>query len=147
MSDGFSIGTQHSLVITDDVTGASVPLDGRRTAFSSKPREKLETSEPVDQGGLVEDVLIPGGWSGSIKVDRNSDDFGALYALLEEAFYGGAAGRKFTITSYEPTPDKSAIAVYQFTKVVFHNYDPGEWSRGMVKPSVDFVAQKRTKIS
>lgn len=144
--DGFSIGTDQSLVITNSATGAAVTLDGRRTSFESEPREKLDTSEPVDQGGLVEDILIPGGWAGTIMVDRKSDDFSALYAFLEAQFYAGGLRQKFTIESFEPTADRSAIAIYQFTKVTFHEYKPGTWTRERVKPSVKFVAQQRLKM-
>lgn len=143
--DGFSIGTQQSVVIMRDDTGAQIQLDGRRTQFSSEERGKLETSEPVDNGGLVEDVWIPGGWQGTVDVDRKADYFSALRAFMDNAFYSGAPRITFTIISYEPVADLSAVNIYRYTKCTIHGYKPGAWTRERVKPSFSFVAQQRIK--
>jgi hypothetical protein len=145
--DGFLIGTQLSVVIQRDDTGAQVALDGRRTTFSVEERGKLETSEPIDNGGLVEDLWVPGGWQGTINVDRKSDSFSALRSQLDAAFYAGLARVTFTIFTVEPAADLSYVAQYRHTKCVFHGYKPGEWTRERVKPSVQFVCQQRIKVA
>ncbi len=144
--DGFSLGTDLSLVISNDATRATVNLDGRRTEFEVTPREKLETSEPCDNGGLVEDRLIPGGWQGTINVDRKSDAFSALYAFLDAQFYANGLRQTFTIESFEPNADRTAVAIYNHTKVIFHEYKPGKWARAKVSPTVSFVCQQRLKM-
>jgi hypothetical protein len=143
----FNVGTDHSLVITNNQTGAVVRLDGRRTSFSADPKEKVLTSEPVDNGGLTDNRVLANGWSGTIEVDRATDDFSALYAFMEANYYQGGKQQFFTIRSTEPNADQSRVNVYQFTRVAFHGYKPGTWTKeNMVKVSVQFQSQQRLKI-
>lgn|GEM_PF-3355564 len=144
--DGFSFGTDLSIVVTNNATGAAVTFDGRMTDFEVTPREKLETSEPIDEGGLVEDRLLPGGYQGTITVDRKSDAFGALYAYLDAQFYANGLRQTFTIESFEPQADRLSVAIYNHTKVVFHGYKPGKWARARVSANVSFVCQQRLKM-
>lgn len=145
--DGLNIGTQQSVVVIRDDTGEQIPLDGRRTSFNAKERGKMETSEPVDNGGLVEDVWIPGGWEATLNVDRKCDYFSAMRAAMDAAFYAGAKRITFTIITYEPAADLSYVAVYQHSKCVPHGYDPGTWARERVKAQVSFNIQQRQKIA
>lgn len=143
----FNIGTDLSLVITNLSSGAQVTLDGRRTKFTSSAKDKVIEGTAIDNGGLVDHRVEPGGWTGSLEVERANDNFSALVSMLDAAFYAGAAQTFFTIESYEPTSDKTAMAVYQFTRVVFHGYKPGDWTRSSaVRPSVSFEAQERKKV-
>lgn len=142
----FNLGTDQSVVITNLASGATVTLDGRRSSFTSESKDKLHESDSVDNGGLVDHRWQPRGYQGTIEVERYSDDFSALQAFLDASFYNGAPQTFFTIESYEPKADRSAVAVYQFTRVVFHGYKPGTWANDKVKPSVSFAAQERKKV-
>lgn len=143
----YNVGTDHTLVITNQTTGARVTLDGRRTRFTHKAKDEVFESKPVDAGGLVDHRVMPGGWQGTIEVDRNNDSFSALVAFLEANIYAGGIQDFFSITSYEPKADKSSIAIYQYQRVVFHGYDPGAWARETVKPVANWEAQQRVKLA
>ena len=143
----YNIGTDQSIVITNLSTGAAVTLDGRRTSFTSESGDKLEEGAAVDNGGLIDARVIPGRWTGTIEVDRAGSDFSALFAYLEAQFYAGAPQTFFSIEAYEPNADKSATAVFQYTKVLFHGYKPGTWARERVKASVNFSAQERKQVA
>jgi hypothetical protein len=142
----YNIGTDQSVVITNLSTGAQVILDGRRTSFTSQANDKLDEGEAVDNGGLQDARVIPGRWSGTIEVERNNANFSSLFAFLEQSFFNGAPQTFFSIEAYEPTADKKSVAVFQYTKVLFHGYKPGTWARERVKASVDFSAQQRIQV-
>ena len=145
--NSFLVGTDLSITIYNNQTGASVLLDGKRTRFRSKDKSKMIKSDPIDNGGIPDHRILPDGWNGTIEVDRQSDDFAALYAQLEAAYYAGQGQQFFTITATEPNLRTSGIARYQYTNCVFHNYDPGEWSKEtQVKVSVEFEAAQRLKV-
>lgn len=145
--NSFLVGTDLSLTIFNNQTGASVILDGKRTSFKSKDKSKLVQSEPIDNGGVPDHRVLANGWSGSLNVDRQSDDFAALYAFLEANYYAGNGQQFFTITATEPNLRTSGIARYQYTFCVFHGYDPGEWTKeSQVKASVDFDCAQRIKV-
>jgi hypothetical protein len=143
----FLVGTDLSLSIFNNQTGASVVLDGKRTSFKSKAKDKVLEGSFIDSGGVVDHRVIPGGWNGTLAVDRQSDDFATVFALLEANYYAGNGQVTFTITATEPNLRTGGTGRYQYVNVVFHGYDPGEWTKdSQVKATVDFDAAQRIKV-
>jgi hypothetical protein len=143
----FNVGTDLSLTITRNDTGAAVTLDGKKTDFRSKAKDRLIESQPIDNGGVPDHRVVAGGWSGSIAVDRATDDFAALFAFLEANYYAGGGQVYFTIVSTEPNANKSKTSRYLYSNCVFHGYDPGSWTKeAKVSATIDFDCAQRTKV-
>jgi hypothetical protein len=141
----FLVGTDLSISITANATGAQVLLDGKRTNFTQKADDTLLKSEVIDNGGLPDHRVIPNGWSGTIDVDRASGDFDALFAFLEANYYAGGAQQYFTITVSTPNYRTGGIDRYAYQGVVFHGYDPGTYTKTTItKVTVNWAAQQRT---
>jgi hypothetical protein len=143
----FLVGTDLSISITANATGAQVLLDGKRTNFTQKADDTLLKSEVIDNGGLPDHRVIPNGWSGTIDVDRASGDFDALFAFLESNYYAGGAQQYFTITVATPNKRTGGTDQYQYQGVVFHGYDPGTYTKTTItKVTVNWAAQQRTAV-
>lgn len=144
-------GTDQTLSITcpnQSIAPLIVSLDGRRERFQSSYDDHLITDEPCDNGGVIDIVRIPGTVTGTFEMARQNDNFGAVIAALDQAFYNGQADTGFTIQSTEPSRDGvSGTAVYQYVNVHFHGYEPGDWTRNAkTKCSVKFTASLRNKL-
>lgn len=145
---GFLVGTDLSLTITNNQTGAAVLLDGRRTKFTGRANDAVLEGDAMDNGGLVDLRVIPKTWSGVLEVDRSSDDFDQLFAFMEANFRAGGTQQFFTIVDSKPNLRTGGISSYVFSGVVFHGYDPGEWSRNSItKASVNWTAQQRNSAT
>lgn len=146
--NSFNVGTDLSLTIFNNSTGMQVLLDGKKTGFTAKAKDKLIESAPIDNGGIPDHRVVSAGWTGSIDVDKNTDDFQALYAALEANYYAGNPQVYFTITATVQRPDGSGISRYQFQRAVFHAYDPGTLKKeAIVTVVVTFDAALMTKVS
>ncbi len=146
--NNFLVGTDLSLTIFNNQNpSGAVLLDGKRTRFRTKDKSKLIKSDPIDNGGIPDHRVLPDGWNGTIEVDKQSDDFATLYAFLEANYYAGNLQQFFTITETAPNLRTSGTSRYQYSNCVFHDYDPGEWTKeSQVKASVEFDAAQRIKV-
>lgn len=143
----YNTGVQQSISIVRNDTGATVILDGGRTRFTSKAEDELLKSNVMDNGGRVVPKVIPGGWGGTIDVERGTADFSDLYAFLETNYYAGGGQVYFTITETNQRADMSGSDSFQYVNSVFHGYDPGTWARNeIVKGSVQFFASERNAV-
>lgn len=142
---GFNIGTDCTITIRGNTNGAAVVMDGRYDQFDENDRSKLVTSTPFSDGGRVDDRTVPGGWSGSITVDRNNGTFGKLYAFLEANFYAGGVQQKFTMFVEHRSPFLGqAGTAFRHTQVSFHGYKPGSNQRDqMTKSRIEWASQER----
>lgn len=143
----FNIGTDATITIIRSDTGEIVNLDGKKTKFSSKDKSKLLESQPIDDGGLPDHRVVPGGWSGTIDVDKATSDFGIMYAAWEAGFFQSGPQIYWTIQLTEPKADQSGEAKFGYLKAVFHGYDPGTWAKeDITKVTVAFDCQQRVQI-
>jgi len=141
----FLTGTKQSIVIIDNTTGAQVQLDGKRRMMESSAKDEVVTSAPIDGGGVVDHEQIPGGWTGSIEVEKANANFSTYVKLLDAAFYAGLSSRRFTIVeTILPVKPGDAVEQNTFVDVVFHGYKAGQWSRTSITlPHVDFSCSQR----
>lgn len=147
LAQTFNVGTDLSLSITRNDTNQQVVLDGKKTRFSSHDKSKLVESQPIDDGGRPDHRVIPGGWTGTIEVDKSQSDFAVLYATIEEAFYDGLQQVYFTLIATEPNADGSGTQRFAYRKAVFHGYDPGTWEKeNITKAKVEFDAAERVAL-
>lgn len=141
----FNSGTELSLSIFADLApGVPVQLDGRRDMFEVNDKDRVLESTPSDNGGRVDHKNIPGGYQGSIRVDKNSANFSKLYRFLQANFYAGGAQQFYTITATirSPIPGGKPERV-QFTKCVFSSWKGGQWEKNSRnQPTFDFHAQE-----
>jgi hypothetical protein len=138
----YNLGPQQQIVITRSDTLATVTLDGPRSSFDSKDESELVKDNTIDMGGIVYGMRVPGGWSGTIEVEKQTDAFDALMEYLDQNYFDQGAGVWFTIVE-TVTPADPTQAPYQnmFSNVVFHGYNRGKWERASItKPSVSFFA-------
>lgn len=142
----FNVGTDQSVTITN-ATGGAVTLDGKRSMMEMQAADSVIKSEPIDNGGIPDHRVIADGWTGTIEVEKQSDNFGALAAFLDANYYAGGAQQYFTITETIRTPDGSGSSRYQYSNCVFHGYKPGSWSKKqIVKARVEVAAAQRIQL-
>lgn len=137
----YNLGPDNSITIIRNDTNANVTLDGVRTRFSSKYDDEVVKGSPIDLGGMVIGTRIPAGLSGSIEVERATNDFDALTQFLDANYYGLGPHIRFTIVETVLQADRTSSDSAQFTLVVFHGYNRGSYERtGIVRTSVEFFA-------
>ena len=144
VSGTYILGPSHQVRIQPNANSLGLPspviLDGDRSKFTAKYDDELVKNDTIDNGGRVVGTRIPGGISGSIEVEKSSDDFNELMMLLDAAYFAGAPKVDFTMTETITLAD-STIVSNQFVGTVFHGYEKGSWERkNIVKPSVQFFA-------
>lgn len=144
--NSFNVGTDLSLTILSNADNTVMPgklitLDGKKTSFKEVDNSKVLTSEPIDNFGVPDSRVIPGTWSCTIGVDRSSNAFGQLYALLQQLFYQGGSQQYFTVTKTVRDPKGNGQTREQYLNCVFHNYDKGAWEKQSInKPTVQITA-------
>jgi hypothetical protein len=138
----YSLGPGHSLTIVRNDNGATVTLDGQRSKFESKEEDELVKSSPIDNGGRVTGLRVPAGISGSIDVEKGSDDFNQLMMFLDSNYYNNNQQQiYFTMTETYLNPIDGTTSSNQFQEVQFHGYSRGTWERAsIVKTMVSFFA-------
>jgi hypothetical protein len=137
----YNLGPDNSITITRNDTNSVVTLDGVRTKFMSKYDDEIVKGSPIDLGGIVIATRIPGGLSGSIEVERATNDFDLLTQFLDQNYYAQGPHLRFTITETVLQADRLSSDSAQFTLAVFHGYNRGSYERtGIVKTTVEFFA-------
>jgi hypothetical protein len=137
----YNLGPDNTLTISRNDTDEQIILDGVRSKFDSQYDDEIVKGSPIDIGGRVIATRIPGGLSGSIEVERATNDFDALIMFLDANYYAQGPHVRFTITETVVEADRSTSDSAQFTNVVFHGYHRGSYERtGIVKVSVQFFA-------
>lgn len=137
----YNLGPDNSITIVRNDTNSNVTLDGVRTRFSSKYDDEVVKGSPIDLGGIVIGTRIPGGLSGTIEVERATNDFDALTQFLDANYYAQGPHVRFTIVETVLQADRTQSDTSQFTLVVLHGYNRGTYERtGIVRTSVEFFA-------
>lgn len=148
-----NVGTDQIITITcansGIINGALVvSLDGRREGFTYKYDDEVLVNAAVDYGGVLDSRRLPKTITGTLRMSRQNDNFHAVIAALDAAFYAGQSEVPFTIQSEEASTDGvTAPAVYQLSNLKFHGYDAGAWERSEVKTSVEFTASLCVKLA
>lgn len=141
----FNSGTDQSITIINNQTGASVQLDGKRSMMKMSAEDELLKSEVIDNGGIPDHRVLANGWAGSIEVDKQSSNFASLFGFLEANYYEGGAQQYFTVmeTIRSPLPN-GPTERWMYVDVVFHKFQPGQWQKKQItKATVDVAAAQR----
>jgi hypothetical protein len=137
----YNLGPDNTITIIRNDTNSLVTLDGMRTKFTSKYDDELVKGSPIDIGGRVIGTRIAGGLSGSIEVERATNDFDALTQFLDANYYALGPHVRFTIVETILQADRTISDSAQYTLVVFHGYNRGTYERtAIVKTTVEFFA-------
>ena len=137
----YNLGPDNSITIIRNDTNAVVTLDGVRSKFMSKYDDEVVKGSPIDLGGIVIATRIPGGLSGSIEVERATNDFDMLTQFLDANYYAQGPHVRFTIVETVLEADRTISDSAQFTLCVLHGYNRGTYERtAIVKTTVEFFA-------
>lgn len=141
--NGHSIGSDCTIDVYDPLTGGLMTLSGR-TGF--EPRQMTDSSQRRRMDGTVHPIVIPGGWEGTIMLDRTDDEVDRYIANLEEAYYSGRNIPAGSITETISNPNGS-VSQYRYEEVMFR-FDNAGSRRGeqVVEQSLAWQASRRRKI-
>ncbi len=143
----FNIGTDKSIVIIDNDTGAPIDLGGHVIDFTSQPKHKTITSDPIDAQGYSQHRLTYDGWSGTVTVYRANGGAEALEALMEANYHNGGTQKYFTITETIRNQYDGSVNIFQYIYAVMMLQDAGTWKKDAAVPiRVQFEAQGRTQL-
>lgn len=148
LTNSFTIGTDLlSLRITDNDTGQTVVLDGKKDMWESNASDDVIKTTPIDGGGRPDHRVVANGWQGSINVDRANQNFGAYIAFLEQNYYNGGLQHYSTVTETVQRADGSGVDRFQYTNLVFHGYKPGSFQKmSKVQSDVSWQCQERLPL-
>ena len=144
-SGQFTTGTDLvSLRITRNDTGAAIALGGRRSMFEANEKKTVIAPDCIDNGGRVDHVVIPGGYHGTIQVNRFNGDFDSFMKLFDANFYAGQGQVYATIVEQINNGFDQSSTVNTYTQVVFTQPKSGDYSRTKeTMVTIEFDAQER----
>lgn len=141
---GFNIGTDQSIVITNQQDFSNVILDGKRGMMEMTAKDTLLESDVMDNGGIVDSRVISEGYTGTIEVEKQSQNFSQLVKFLDANYYNGGFQQFFTIVETIRLPNNQGTEVNTYIDCVFHGYKPGSWAKkSITKPRVEIKAAQR----
>jgi hypothetical protein len=141
--NGYTIGSDCTIDVFDPISGGLLTLNG---ITSFEPRQMTDNSMRRRLDGTVHPLLIPGGWEGTIGLDRLDDAIDRYFSGWEDAYYSGQNMRTGSITETIRNPDGS-ISQYRYEEVMFR-YDNAGTRRGeqAIEISLAFQSARRRKI-
>lgn len=130
-----------SCTIIDNATNLSVAFGGRRSDFNVSSKDELITGTGADNYGKVDHRFIPGGYTGTITIERYNGALIAVKKFIDSTFYGGGGQKFYTITKTVVNSDNSTDKDV-FTYCVL-SINEGQWRRvGAVMQTITFHAQE-----
>lgn len=142
----FNLGTDKTVQIIDNDTGAPINLGGRLITFKSDPKVTTVTSNPIDNFGYSQHRYAYDGWTGTITIDRAQGDFDALQALMEQNYHQQGEQKYFTIIETTFNANDGSTDVYQYIYCVLNMTTAGEWKKdSVVAITLSFEAQQRVQ--
>lgn len=142
--NGHSLGSDCTIDVYDPISGEIKTLAGR-TAF--EPRQMTEASMRRRMDGTVHPVTIPGGWEGTISLDRTDDEVDRWMSQVEDAYYAGRNVAAGSITETLNNPDGS-MSQYRYEEVLFRYDNAGRRSgEAVIETSLSWQAARRRKVS
>lgn len=144
--NNFSTGRDVTLTVTLPSGGGTLSFPSSAvTDFSADPVLKEIDSKGID--GNSRFGYIPGGWKGTIKMDRLNHTVDDYWAQLEAAYYSGTAIQAATITEIIQEQDGTTTQ-WQYDGVVLKLEKAGDWNADKkVEQDIAFMASHKTKIS
>ena len=142
-NNGFSIGHDVSVDISDIVTGKQVvfPLV---TGFSAEPKTKQIISEPLNGPPFFAEN--PNGWGGTIDLDRTDGSVDFWFADREARYYKGQSLFNVTIVQTVQERDGS-ISQFRYPNVALKLSQAGQWKASeKVSIRLDWVASTRIQV-
>lgn len=143
----FNVGTDKSIVVIDNDTGAPISLGGRIIDITSAPKAKLIESHPIDNDGYSQFRESFDGWDGTLTMDRSNGSLDTLQALKEANYHATGAQKFFTITETIRNQADSSINIFQYNYAVLMLEDSGSWKKDATVPvRAKFHAQDRVQL-
>lgn len=139
--NGFNIGKDVAI----DVNMPNGPVRfSNVTDFQSKQMTTRIESKGID--GINRFGEIPGGWDGTIEIDRADANMDQTIAFMEALYYLGSNVPSSTITETITETDGS-ITQWQYIGVAFKLDDHGSWKGdAKVTQKLSWVASQRLQI-
>jgi len=138
--NNYSVGRDVSLVL---VGASGIVSLGLITGFSSKQGQIDIKIRPLNSAPV--NLVLPDGWTGSFKLERQDSSADDYFANLENNYYAGLNNLPLQIN--ETIQESSGITQYRYTQVYLKFDDTGDWAGDKSVPqSVSFVASRRQKI-
>ena len=142
MTTPFNIGRSTQIVFRWNGTRVALPTV---TSFAAKQMTTPLKSTPLNSQPVTYEV--PNGWSGSFKVQRDSNALDSLIASNEAAFWSAGTITSGTLILYV-TETAGSTSTWQFNNVAITLDDAGSWVNDtIVIQNVTFTASQRVRIS
>jgi hypothetical protein len=146
-TNSFTLGTDQSITIQNNQTGAQVTLDGKRSMMSMDNSDVLVKSDTIDGGGVVDHRVVGDGWAGTIEVEKQNASFSALVSYLDANYYAGGSQQYFTIMETINLPGGQGTEYNSYIDCVFHGYKPGSWQKkNATKVTISVACAQRINI-
>jgi hypothetical protein len=139
----FNIGTDMSVTVIDNSTGAPIDLGGELVEFSADQTVNVITSEPISNRGFEQDRLEYKGWTGKIMIDRATGAIEKLQMAMEADYHARNPQRTFTITQTVFNPKDQSTDIFQYQYCVMHMTKGAPYKKGQkVDIELSFKAQQ-----
>jgi len=141
----FNKGTDLVTVrITREDTGAAIALGGRRETWKVTEKKTIEANDGIDNGGRIDHIVVPGGYHGSIGINRFNGDFDAFMKFTDGRFYAGQGQVYCKVVATINNGFDQTTNIDTYTFCVFTQPDTGDFARTKrVMTTVEFDAQER----
>lgn len=139
----------NSYSVGRDVTlNINTPQGALKVAKITRFSPKQETSDIKVKGldGIIEHMVIPDGWSGSIDVERKDSTLDDYFAQLEANYYAGLNLAQVSITETIKEAN-GKVSQFRYEGVQLKLGSAGDWAADQtVKQQLDFMAARRIKV-
>lgn len=141
--NGYTVGRDIKVtLITSLGTVASFAV---RTGFSKKQETNDVKVKRAD--GIVDHVVIPDGWTGTLDYDRGDSTIDDYFANLETAYYAGTNIASGSIVE-TITENDGSVSQYTYTGVQMKLSDGGsQTGDNTLKMKIDWMASRRKKTA
>lgn len=142
-ANGHTLGSDCTIDVFDPLTNQLLTLVGK-TGF--EPRQMSDASMRRRLDGSVHPIVIPGGWEGTIALDRTDDEVDRWMSAMEDLYYEGRQVPAGSITETITNPSGS-VSQYRYDEVMFRYDNAGRRSgEAVVEISLAWQAGRRIKV-
>lgn len=143
----FNLGTDTSISIIDNDTGAPISLAGRMVTYKADPKITVVTSTPIDNGGYVQHRTPYNGWTGTITIDRAQGDLDLLQSQMEINYYQQGLQKYFTIIETTRNVNNNTTDIYNYNYCVMNMQTSGERKKdSAIVITLTFEAQSKVLV-
>lgn len=141
--NGYTVGRDVTITIITPL--GAVATWEQVTSFSKKQDTVDVKVKRMD--GVVDHLMMPDGWSGSIALSRGSSDVDAYFATLETSYYNGVDIGSGSIVETITETDGS-VSQFTYTGVMLKLSEGGTASgEAEVKQQIDWVGSRRKQTA